>query len=147
MTGKGRIVDGVRGETDMQKQYRCANGHHWEAGGSGLALAAIACPSCGATAETAVVSGPADRLGTTAPAPNMRRVTSSTPLPGAFGRYEIEQIIGKGGMGSVYKAFDRELHRLVALKIPHVQPDDPESLQRFKQEAQAAATFNHPNLC
>ena len=50
-------------------------------------------------------------------------------------------------MGRVYKAFDRELRRVIALKIPHFQPDDVESLQRFKHEAQAAATFNHPNLC
>jgi serine/threonine protein kinase len=51
-------------------------------------------------------------------------------------------------MGSVYKAYDSQTDREVALKIPHLGPEDgPAVLERFYREAQIAATFDHPNLC
>ena len=51
-------------------------------------------------------------------------------------------------MGSVYKAYDSHLHRQVALKIPHLGPEDgPGVLERFYREARIAATFDHPHLC
>src|SRR5262249_43551696 len=50
-------------------------------------------------------------------------------------RYEVLKLLGKGGMGSVYKAMDRELDRLVALKVIRSElVENPEILQRFKQE-------------
>ena len=56
--------------------------------------------------------------------------------------------IGAGGMGEVYRAFDTELQREVALKIPRVYTDTkPELLNRFVQEALAAASLRHPNIC
>lgn len=61
--------------------------------------------------------------------------------------YEIRSKLGKGGMGDVYLARDRSINRDVALKVlPANFASDRERLQRFKQEAQAAASLNHPNI-
>jgi serine/threonine protein kinase/tetratricopeptide (TPR) repeat protein len=64
-----------------------------------------------------------------------------------FGRYEIRSKIGEGGMGEVYLAEDTRLHRKVALKIlPTEWAANKDRMRRFEQEAQAAATLNHPNI-
>ena len=64
-----------------------------------------------------------------------------------FGRYEIREKIGSGGMGEVYLAQDVELDRPVALKVlPDEFCSDAERVQRFKQEARAASALNHPNI-
>jgi serine/threonine protein kinase/Tol biopolymer transport system component len=64
-----------------------------------------------------------------------------------LGRYEIRSFIGKGGMGVVYSAHDTELDRDVAIKVmPADVSEDVERLSRFKQEAQALARLNHPNI-
>jgi serine/threonine protein kinase len=64
-----------------------------------------------------------------------------------LGRYRIEGKIGAGGMGSVYRATDTELHREVAIKVlPAEVTADPERRQRFRQEALLAAALNHPNI-
>ncbi len=60
-------------------------------------------------------------------------------------RYEIREAIGSGGMGQVYKAFDRKLKRLVALKV--VRGADPVQERRFLQEAQAQARVDHAHVC
>jgi len=67
-----------------------------------------------------------------------------------FGRFEIQAVLGRGGMGWVYLALDRNPHlpREVALKIPRLDPEHTEaSIERFLQEAQTAATIDHPNIC
>jgi serine/threonine protein kinase len=65
--------------------------------------------------------------------------------PGAhLGPYEIVAPVGPGGMGEVYKARDTRLNRDVAVKVlPAAFSSDPERLQRFEQEARAAAALNH----
>jgi tetratricopeptide (TPR) repeat protein len=62
-------------------------------------------------------------------------------------RYRIESLLGKGGMGAVYKAHDLELDRTVALKL--INPNllnNPESIQRFKQELLLASKISHKNI-
>ena len=68
--------------------------------------------------------------------------------PGArLGAYEIVSLLGAGGMGEVYRARDTRLGRDVAIKvIPPGFSADPDRLQRFEQEAHAAAALNHPNI-
>ncbi|HEU5212742.1 MAG TPA: protein kinase [Gaiellaceae bacterium] len=63
------------------------------------------------------------------------------------GRFELEEIVGSGGMASVYRAHDRLLERPVALKILHDHyVHDEESVERFQREARSAAQLGHPNI-
>jgi serine/threonine protein kinase/Tfp pilus assembly protein PilF len=92
----------------------------------------------------------------TPPAGTTTQSRSSGSLPSQFllipgmllaGRYEILQVLGEGGMGAVYKAKDRELDRLVALKV--IRPElasNPDILQRFKQEIQLSSKVTHRNV-
>ena len=64
-----------------------------------------------------------------------------------FGPYEITTLIGKGGMGEVYRAADTNLGRQVAIKVlPEAFAADPERLARFEREAKTLAALNHPNI-
>src|SRR5215208_6033411 len=63
------------------------------------------------------------------------------------GRYEVEELVGHGGMSSVYRARDSLLERHVALKIPHEQYSaDEDFVERFKREARSVAQLQHPNI-
>ncbi|HET6233312.1 MAG TPA: TonB family protein [Longimicrobiaceae bacterium] len=66
------------------------------------------------------------------------------------GRYSVEKVIGRGGMGAVYRATDERLGRPVAVKVMMVPASDADSRervrQRFLREAQAAARLRHPNV-
>ena len=84
--------------------------------------------------------------------------TSATPPPGftppepaelaeKFPQLEILELLGHGGMGAVYKARQKHLDRLVALKIlsPHIG-DDPAFAERFAREARSLAKLNHARI-
>jgi tetratricopeptide (TPR) repeat protein len=65
-----------------------------------------------------------------------------------FGRYELDRLLGRGGMGEVYLARDRTLGRPVALKFVNTDRlSDAGSRQRLLREAQAAASLDHPSIC
>src|SRR5262249_25795170 len=66
---------------------------------------------------------------------------------GPLGDFRIVREVGRGGMGVVYEAVQISLGRRVALKVlPFAATLDPKQLQRFKNEAQAAAQFHHTNI-
>lgn len=65
-----------------------------------------------------------------------------------LGRYRLTGHLGAGGMGTVYRAHDEQLDRVVALKfLPYILLAQPEARTRFLQEARAAAALEHPNVC
>src|SRR5262245_46295465 len=64
-----------------------------------------------------------------------------------LGSHEIIDLLGKGGMGEVYRARDTKLKREVAIKIlPDEFSRDPARLSRFQREAEVLASLNHPNI-
>src|SRR5262245_17295858 len=75
----------------------------------------------------------------------------ASPAPQLIGRdlanYRIVSLLGRGGMGEVYLAEDKRLHRKVALKLlPARFTNDTERVRRFEREAKAASATNHPNI-
>ncbi len=123
------------------------------------------CPECGAEI-------PADALAGQCPKCMMKagfesedysepRLEATAPIPGASGfeppsvdllselfpQLEILELLGKGGMGAVYKARQPGLDRLVAVKIlPPEIGIDPEFAERFTREARALAKLSHQNI-
>ena len=70
-------------------------------------------------------------------------VTRGTQL----GPYQVQGLLGKGGMGEVYKARDTRLHREVAVKVLPQSFATEAARERFQREARAASALNHPNIC
>src|ERR1700721_3253855 len=65
-----------------------------------------------------------------------------------LGPYQIESLLGAGGMGEVYRARDTRLDRAVAIKIlTQGVADTPEVRQRFEREARAVSSLSHPHIC
>lgn len=74
----------------------------------------------------------------------------TTGFPKKIGKYEVQGVLGRGGMGVVYKAFDPAIHRQVAIKTITKSAMDPSELQyaiaRFRHEAQAVGRLTHPRI-
>src|SRR5262245_40309635 len=82
-------------------------------------------------------------------APTISPATSVFPMkptPTHLGRYRIESLLGRGGMGEVYKAFDPSLDRIVALKTIRLDSDNPMFLDRLYREARACGRLRHPRI-
>jgi serine/threonine protein kinase len=116
---------------------------------------AIKCPSCHAdNPETVKFCGTcATRLTQVGPLADSLTKTLETPVHAltkgtlVAGKYRIDEEIGRGGMGIVYRAEDTRLDRPVAVKVlPHDKVIDPERKRRFIQEAKAASALNHPHI-
>ncbi len=74
-------------------------------------------------------------------------MTVGVPIGSMLGKYRIDEFVGRGGMGVVYRAHDIELERPVAVKV--LAPErthDPDYRRRFKREARLAAGLQHPNV-
>jgi len=122
---------------------------------------ALFCASCGAplSGETLVTEGaeapsPTPARIPSAPKPRSGSSSSSTNegrfLPGALvaGRYRIVALLGKGGMGEVYRADDLTLGQQVALKfLREATAKDEALLERFRNEVRTARRVSHPNVC
>ncbi len=76
-------------------------------------------------------------------------VTTPAAMSGhTLGAYQLQTLLGAGGMGEVYRARDAKLGRDVAIKVlPRALTSDPDRLARFEREARMLAALNHPNIC
>jgi len=114
------------------------------------------CPQCGGpvtaanafatltVATTPMSGGPPSQPASPVSNPHGRFV------PGALisGRYRIVSLLGKGGMGEVYRADDLTLGQSVALKfLPESLTNNPEAVSRFRHEVRMARLVSHPNVC
>src|SRR5262245_28500863 len=111
------------------------------------------CPSCGADLPSAGSICPACdatiAVATSTPSPSRGR-TQARFGPGDVlgGRYRIVALLGKGGMGEVYRAEDLTLEQQVALKfLPGAWSQNPDAIARFRNEVRVARQVSHPNVC
>ncbi|MEZ4294896.1 MAG: serine/threonine-protein kinase [Polyangiaceae bacterium] len=92
----------------------------------------------------------ADPFATNPEAPRAPEPAASDISNGAViaGRYEVRELVGSGGMGAVYRVFDRELQEDVALKVLRAERlGDEASIARVRREARLARRIGHPNVC
>lgn len=99
-------------------------------------------PSAGSTASMNPAGGRAGERETEAWHPTR----ATLPPGGRLGRYQLRRVLGRGGMGIVYEAWDTQAHRRVALKTLHGAAADGTSQERFLREAKAAARLRHPGI-
>src|SRR6185503_10276628 len=110
------------------------------------------CPECGAPWIQAPDADPPGSLGSTIPD---SRPSSSSSQHGRFepgtrlgSRYRVVGLLGRGGMGEVYRADDLELSQSVALKfLPEKVARNATDLARLRQEVRVARQIAHPNVC
>jgi serine/threonine protein kinase len=70
----------------------------------------------------------------------------ATSTPSRIGKYDVLGVLGRGGMGVVYKAIDPQIGRMVAIKVLLADFEDDSTLQRFYSEAQSTGQMQHPNI-
>lgn len=132
------------------------------------AMTRVMCPACqkefrapAAKADSTPPLSGSDAPSETGPSSESAKPTRITParapggvrsdaaagdLPSTIGRFEIHSLLGEGGFGRVYRAYDPPLDRWVALKVPRLGGDSSVRTKRFRLEARAAARLRHPNI-
>jgi Tol biopolymer transport system component len=121
--------------------------------------AALACPAAGRASFVAEQSGGDVELRSSVESLLSRReatdfggasvssgATSELPAGTSVGNYRIDAVIGRGGMGIVYRASDTKLKRPVAMKFLSAALADVQARRRFEQEAETASGLNHPHI-
>jgi len=111
-------------------------------------ISSLALPVNTDDSPTVITKGSGSGSGSSPPPPPPHVVGDAHSIAGRrLGHFELIEAIGAGGMAAVLKARDTELGRIVALKIlPPESALDPENVNRFKQEARAAAKLDHDNV-
>jgi len=89
-------------------------------------------------------SGSNDSAANSIPGPAAQ--SQEEPTLRKLGRFELKSVLGAGGFGKVYRAYDPQLERFVALKVPTFGPNQKTRIQRFLAEAKAAARLKHANI-
>jgi tRNA A-37 threonylcarbamoyl transferase component Bud32 len=124
-----RACGGGRGEASL----RCPHCRHTIEIGAELMPANLACPACGGAFSVETLSKAAGR--------------DAQPPARRLGRYELGELLGTGAFGSVWQAWDTELARHVAVKVPRGgQLSSPGEEERFLREARSAASLHHPGI-
>lgn len=105
------------------------------------------CPACLMAGGLASAPFPSAGSAATTPWTDEKRAAVIADLSPHFPQLEIIELLGQGGMGAVYKARQKHLDRLIALKvIPPEAATEPAFAERFAREARALARLNHPNI-
>ncbi|HYY94634.1 MAG TPA: serine/threonine-protein kinase [Pyrinomonadaceae bacterium] len=132
-----------------------------------ISEARASCPSCGAPLDSSLLptrvrsdepargtgearAGAGGSLGASRAKPSHDSIDDARFAPGHVlgGRYRIVGLLGRGGMGEVYRADDLALKQPVALKLlPEALSTDGEALERFRREVRVARQISHPNVC
>lgn len=101
-------------------------------------LLIVECPQCGRCEDASVRTCPTDGMA----------MSTVMPIPRVIdAKYRIDQVIGRGGMGAVYRAHDMRLDRDVAVKVVRAELlGDPGARSRFRREAQIVAKLQHPSV-
>ncbi len=131
----------------MTTWLRCVNGHEFDAGPPAESSSAVVCPVCGAVERTLITppTMPPDRPALPFASENPTSAVADTPP--VLAGYEVLEEIGRGGMGVVWKARQREPERIVALKVIRKERlGSADMVNRFRREAQASARLRHPNV-
>jgi predicted Zn finger-like uncharacterized protein len=128
------------GDEHIARQVRCSQCRHLFA----VQSAELSTPEA-APASAVETLAPKEEQAPTYTEPRPRRADGKLPTQ-VLGRFQLREILGQGSYGRVFRAYDPQLDREVALKVPIFGADDTKRARRFLTEAKAAARLRHPNI-